>query len=60
MLCDDAEGWGVGKKSKREGIYVYMQLIRFAVQQKLTQHCKAVTVQQQEKKKQSSDQRKLT
>ena len=44
MLCDDLDGWdggGVGGVSPREGIYVYIWLIHFAVQQKLTQHCKA-------------------
>ena len=34
-------GGGVGGRSEREGIYVYIQLIHFVVQQKLTQHCKA-------------------
>ena len=29
----------MGRKSKREGIYVYIELIHFAVQYKLTQHC---------------------
>ena len=32
VLCDG----GVGGKSRRKGIYVYMQLIHFVVQQKLT------------------------
>ena len=31
MLCGD-----------KEGIYLYVQLILFTVQQKLTQHCKAI------------------
>ena len=31
----------VGRKSKKEGIYVYIWLIHFIVQQKLTQHYKA-------------------
>ena len=30
---------------KREGIYVYISLIHFIVQQKLTQHCKAIILQ---------------
>ena len=34
MLCGD-----------KEGIYVYVWLIHFAVQQKLTQHCKATKLQ---------------
>ena len=29
------------KKSKKEGIYMYIKLIHFAVKQKLTAHCKA-------------------
>ena len=37
MFCGDPKGG----KSKREGISVYMQLIHFAVQQKLTQHGKS-------------------
>ena len=38
MLCDDLEGWeGVVRgMCKREGIYVYIWLIHFVVQQKLT------------------------
>lgn len=40
-LCDDLNG----KKIKKEGIYVHKQLIHYAVQQKLTQHCKATTLQ---------------
>ena len=38
-------GGGVGGRSEREGIYVYIQLIHFVVQQKLTQHCKATILQ---------------
>ena len=39
--------WGgeLGRRLKREGIYVYIQLIHFVVQQKLTQHCKTIIVQ---------------
>ena len=31
MLCDDPEGWdvGAGREVKREGVYVYTQLIHF-------------------------------
>ena len=38
-LCDDLEGWdgGVGGRLKREGIYVYLLLVHFIIQQKLTQ-----------------------
>ena len=31
--------------SKKEGMYVYIELIHFVVQQKLTQHCKASLLQ---------------
>ena len=43
MLCDDLDGWevGIGGSFKREGIYVYIQLIYSAGKQKITQHCKA-------------------
>ena len=43
MLCDDLEGWDGGEQDrlKRTGICVYVWLILFIVQQKLTQHCKA-------------------
>ena len=39
MLCDDLEGWDgeLGGKLKREGIYVFLQLIHVVVQQKLAQ-----------------------
>ena len=30
------------KDLQKEGVYVYAWLIHFAVQQKLTQHCKAI------------------
>ena len=47
MLCKDLGRWdgGVGRRSRREGIYVYVELIHFIVQQKLTQHCKAIILQ---------------
>ena len=46
MLCDDLDGWDKGAhgmvgRSKRQGICVYIRLIHFLVQQKLTQQCKA-------------------
>ena len=41
-------GW---KRSKREGIYVYIYLITFIVQQELTQHCKATISQLKKKRK---------
>ena len=53
MLCDDLDGWNrrVGWEGGPKGraIYVYIQLIHFVVQQKLTQHCKA-TIHQKRKK----------
>ena len=36
---------GMGGRLKRERKYVYIQLIYFVVQQKLTQHCKAIIQQ---------------
>ena len=46
MLCDDLDGWemGIGGRLEREGIYVYVKLICFAVEQKITQHCKATII----------------
>ena len=35
----------MGKESKKEWIYVYVELIHFAVQQKVTQHCKSSMLQ---------------
>ena len=35
----------MGRKSKKEGIYVYIELIHFAVHQKLTKHYKATVLQ---------------
>ena len=46
MLSDDSEGWdsGVdGREAQRERIYVCLSLIHIVEQQKLTQHCKAIT-----------------
>ena len=34
-----------GKKYKKEGMYVYIQMIHFAVQERLTQLCKANILQ---------------
>ena len=51
MLCDDLDGWdGGGGRSKRDRRYVYIWLIHFVVQQKLTQDCKAITLQKKKKK----------
>ena len=43
--------WGLGGRLKREGIYVYLWLIHFVEQQKPTQHCKAIILQERKKKK---------
>ena len=50
MFCDDLEGWGgEGGREAEEGgdmeIYVYILLIHFALQQKLTKYCKAIILQ---------------
>ena len=49
MLCDNLECgmWDVGVRGKlsREGIYADTWLIHIVVQQKLTQHCKAIIFQ---------------
>ena len=44
---------GVGGRLKREGIYVYIELIQVVVQQKLTQHCKVLIFQFKRKKPQN-------
>ena len=51
VLCGDLDEWDgeVGGKIKRKGIYVYILLIHFAVQQKPTQHCKATILQKKKK-----------
>lgn len=49
VLCKDLDGWDereVGGRSKREHINAHTQLIHFTVQQRPTQHCKAITLQQ--------------
>ena len=38
-------GKALGRRLKKDGIYVYIQLIHSVVQQKLTQHCKATMLQ---------------
>ena len=50
VLCNHLEGWD--KEGGREtqeggdmGIYVCILLIHFVIQQKLTQHCKAIILQ---------------
>jgi len=45
VLCDNLEGGDgglLGGKLKREGFYIYLQLIYIVVQQKLAHHCKAI------------------
>ena len=42
VFCDNLEGWNRGK---REGLYVYLWLIHVVIQQKPTQHCKAIILQ---------------
>ena len=56
MLCDHLEGWDrEGGREMQEGgdmgIYVYVQLTHFAVQQILTQHCKATILQSKKQNK---------
>ena len=41
VLCGDSNE----SKSEEEEIHVYVQLIHFVVQQKLTRHCKAARLQ---------------
>ena len=50
MLCDHLEGWDRegGREAKEGGdmgIHVYIQLIHVVIQQKLTQHYKAIILQ---------------
>ena len=50
VLCDHLEGWDRdGGRETQEGgdmgIYVYIFLIHFVIQQELTQHCKAIILQ---------------
>ena len=50
VVCDHLEGWDrEGGRETQEGgdmgIYVYVQLIHFVIQQKLTHHCKAIILQ---------------
>lgn len=41
LRCGIREGGG-GREAPREGLYVYIQLIHFVLQQKLIQHCTAI------------------
>ena len=50
MLCDDLDGWDreYGREAQEGGdmgTYVSIWLIRFVVQQKLTQYCEAIILQ---------------
>ena len=50
VLCDDLEGWDrEGGRETQEGgdmgTRVCISLIRFVVQQKLTQYCEAIILQ---------------
>ena len=45
MFCDDLGRWDGGEKLKKEGIYVYLQLIHIVVQQNATRDCKATILQ---------------
>ena len=49
----------MGGRLKREGVYVYLQLMHTVVQQKLTQYCK-VTIPQLKNQQQQQQQQKLT
>ena len=52
MLCDGLDGGlgdGVGGRSKRGGVYVYLELTHSVGQQKLT-HCKAIIFQLKKEK----------
>ena len=41
----------MGKKSKKEEIYVYVWLIHFAIQQKLALQCRATILQSKQQQK---------
>ena len=45
----------VGGRLKRAGIHIYLQLIRAVVQQKPTQHCKAIFLQLKNKLKKEEE-----
>ena len=55
VLCDDLEGWdgGGGREAQEEGDICIHIAVSHCVQQKLTQHCKAITLQLKKKKNQS-------
>ena len=48
-LCDHwGGGPGMGVPSKREGRYAHIELIHFVLQQKLTEYCKAIMLQEKQ------------
>ena len=49
--CHKIKGRGRGERLRREGLYVYLQPIQVIIQQKPTQHCKAIVFQLKIKKK---------
>ena len=51
MFCEDLDGWDgeVGGRFKRERAYVYIWLIQFVEEQKVTQHCKVIKLQKRER-----------
>ena len=56
VLCVHLEGWDMeaGRETQEGGdmgIYVYVQLIQFVIQQKVTHHCKAIILQKKMLKK---------
>ena len=53
VLCDDLQGWDGGEaggRSKRDR-YVCVRLIHFTAEQKLTQHCKLVILQNKQNRR---------
>ena len=54
--CDDLEGWdgGGGREGQEGGDACNTETIHFVVQQKLTQHCKAIILQVKKKKEEKS------
>ena len=51
VLSDGLEEWEAAGRSRREEMYVYIELTHFIGRQKLTQHCTAVILQFEKKKK---------
>ena len=59
MLCEDLQGVGCGggREAQEGGDICVPKLIPVSVQQKLTQHCKAITLQLKKIKKKCSDEK---